>query len=71
MITCRVCGVTANNKNEQVSFKRNHPQADALTPSGREIYHCGDKLVSYVLVDGVVILMSPQEIHDKYNERQA
>lgn len=68
-IICRVCKGAACSRH-YLMFKKAHPPAKMLTPSGREIFFCpaqGGKGVSYFFEFGIVILDSPQDILNNYN----
>ena len=58
---CKVCNDCACVKHLRL-FKRNHPVADQLTSTGRETFWCREVLVTFAVVDAVVILMSLEEI---------
>ena len=65
-ILCRVCKGCACGRH-YLMFKKAHPQANVLTPSGREIYFCSGKDVSYYFECGIVILDSPLDALNNYN----
>lgn len=64
-ILCTNCKRCACSRH-YIMFKKDHPPAKLLTPSGREIYDCQGVGVSYYLEYGVVILQSPSEVLQKF-----
>lgn len=65
-ILCRVCKVSACMKH-MIVFKRNHPPANILAPTGREMFTCGEKLVSFIIENSVVVFICPDELHDNFS----
>ena len=45
---------------------RRHVSANVLTESGREVFYCGDVEVSYILQEGVIVFIDPNDLIKKF-----
>ena len=65
-ILCTNCKACACGRHYMM-FKKAHPPANLLTPSGREIFDCMGTGVSYFIEYGMIILQNPNDLQHQWD----